>query len=528
MKAKTLIVLICSFLSFANAQTLVEQKFGDTLIIQINKLGENINSNYSDFSPVISADGLTMFFTSRRPNDINNKKTSEDFEQIYISTYDKNLKKWNLSVKLASPLNIEGDHSSNISISNDGQHMLLYMYDRITKGDIYESFLKGNEWTEPVRLSEPINSKRHESSASFSPDGNTIYFISDRGKKGNRDIYFSKKNKKGKWSEPKPIINLNSELNEEAVFIHPDGKTMFFSSNRKEGYGGYDIYKTVCGKNEKWSTPINLGEPINTPENDLFFVLTADGKKAYYSSNREGSIGEKDIFEIEFISTEKKIEKGPALVLLKGRVFDSKTKLPIEASIEIVNVKNGEKISNLTSNSVSGNYMISLPSGVNYGIYISKLGYLHFSDNVNLPESDGYKEIDKDIYLEKIEIGSKMVLNNIFFDYGKATLTNESTEELMKIYTILNENNSLKIEISAHTDSRGKDDANKILSEYRAKAVVDFLINKGISENRMIYKGYGRTMPIYSDDIIQKQKSELEKEKMHSLNRRIEFKILSN
>ena len=515
------------------AQITEEKTIGDTLKVTIKNIGQEINSTFHDYSVNITADGKLMFFTSRRDvvnSDVKKKvKAKKGLDNIYFSLYSDKQKKWDASMISPEPLNKVGGNNSNIALSNDGSWLLLYRDDLdLRTGDIYESFQSGTSWSEPTKLPEPINTPFHESSASIAPDGRTIYFVSERpdGSKGKRDIWYCTKDLNGNWGKAINIGEpINTSENEDCVFIHPDGKTLYFSSTRKEGLGGYDIYKTT---NERgvWTKPINIGTPINTPDDDLFLVLTASGKTAYYSSERKGSIGGRDIFEITFTALEKKKDKGPRLALLKGKIYDAKTKQPIEATIELTNVKTGDKVSNFTSNSQSGSYMVSLPAGVNYGIYVSANGYLFHSENFDMPDAQEYIEIEKDIYLNKIEKGAKIVLNNIFFDYNKATLRSESFSELGRVVKVLNENPSIQIEISGHTDTRGSAEYNQKLSEDRSKSVVDYLIKQGIPTSRLKYKGYGESQPINSDAAIEAEPLETRKEELHQQNRRTEFKIL--
>jgi outer membrane protein OmpA-like peptidoglycan-associated protein len=495
--------------------------------IQIHRLKDSINSIYSEFSPCITADGKTLFFTSRKPNELNPivKKQSEAFENVYMSIFDFEKGNWSNAILLEEPINTKGKHCSAIAISNDGQRMLLYRDDPISKGDIYESILDGDVWSEPIKLPFPINSNAHESSASFSPDGNTIYFVSDREKKRKRDIYFATKSEAGIWSEAVCLFDLNSSFNEEAVFMHPDGKTLYFSSDRPGGVGGYDIYFSTK-KNNAWSFPKNMQAPINSTANELFYVLTANGKKAYYSSSQTENSLAMDLYEVAYLPTKTNPEKSPDLVLLKGKISDQQSFLPLEAQIEITNLNSSEKVTTIHSNRKTGDYLISLPSGINYGIFVSANNYLHQSKNIDIPDDLGYMEIVNDFHLMKYEIGSKIILNNLFFDFGKATLTETSLVELQKITLLLKENPKLKIELSGHTDSRGNKEANQVLSENRAKTVYQFLIDQGIQANRLNYKGYGEEQPIYPDQQIISIENKALQEKMHAENRRMEFKIL--
>ncbi len=497
---------------------LIAQK-NDSVSIQIENFGNSVNTSNEEYAPVISADGSLLMFTTKRAS-IEKKKSKEPkeiLEQIWFSEKDDGSKIWQEAKALPKNINDPKRNISNIALSNDGHKLLLYVDDLTGTGDISECELKGSNWTNPQKMPEPINSAYQESSASYAPDGKTIYFVSDRpGGKGGRDIWFCKQDKDEKWGK---AINLGAPVNtsedEEAVFMHPDGKTLYFSSKRKGGIGGYDIYKTELVKN-KWSAPKNIGKPINTEGDDLFFVMEANGIIAYYSSDQKGTIGAKDIFKITFNSTNKRKESGPKLALLKGVISDEKTKLPLEANIELVDNEKHEVIAKFKSNSVSGKYLISLPSGKNYGINVIAIGYLFQSENVTLPDSAVYQEITKNVSLKKLEIGTKIVLNNIFFDYDKSTIKAESKSELERLTKLLTENPDLKIEISGHTDNVGSSSYNQKLSESRAKTVVDFLISQGINQDRLVYKGYGLDQPIANND----------SEEGRQLNRRTEFKIV--
>ncbi|MBU0488477.1 MAG: OmpA family protein [Bacteroidetes bacterium] len=509
----------------------------------IDNLGGVVNSEFSEYSPVISADESVMMFTSRRPNTTGGNKDEGDFnwyEDIYISYNEKG--KWSPPVNPGKPLNTE-IHDAVNGLSNDGQ--LLFTYKGDNGGDLFFSKLEGENWSKPERLNKNINTEYHEPGATLSPDGRTLYFVSNKeGGRGGHDIYYSVKNEKGKWGDAFPVNELNSEYDEDCIFMHPDGKTMYFSSKGHKTMGGYDIFKSVL-ENGKWSEPENMGYPINTTDNDVFFVISASGKHGYYSSAKDGGLGSQDIYLIKFLGAEKPVVNNTednliasiaepvsetviaatvdiqttALTILKGVVTDEQTKLPVLASIELTDNEKNEVIATFESNSKTGKYLVSLPAGKNYGIAVKGDGYLFHSENFEIPKASGYQEIVKDVELKKMEVGKKIVLRNIFFDFNKSTLRPESTAELDRLAQLLVENPKLKIEISGHTDSKGTDEYNRELSERRAKAVVDYLIkNKNIPSSRLEYKGYGESQAIATN----------ETDEGRQLNRRTEFKILSN
>ena len=525
------ILLWCTFIGCSGyffAQELIVKE-NDSVRIEIQKLGIKVNSEFNDYAPVVTADGGTLFYTSRRPLTMKEKKrNNESRENVYRSDMNDDSKEWNESVALPETINNPVRYNSNIAISNDGQRLLIYRDDRYGNGDIYESFLKGETWSEPVPMPKAINSDAHESSASIAPDGRTIYFVSEReGGQGGRDIWKSTKGTNGEWSAAENLGNvINTKTDEESVFIHPDGKTLFFSSKGHNSTGGYDVFKSVYD-NGKWSQPLGLGEPINTTGDDLFFVLTADGSMGYYASSRGDQV--KNIYSIHFIpkQTEKKTEQ-PNLTVLKGVIRDFKTKTPLEAKIIITDNTLNTVIGEFNSNSASGKYLIPLPGGKNYGIAVSAEGYLFHSENVDIAEVEGYYEVVRDIDLKKLETGTQIVLRNIFFDLDKYSLKSESTAELDRLYQLMIDNPKLEIELSGHTDTQGSAEHNQQLSQNRAKAVVDYLVAKGISAKRFEYKGYGEERPIISDAEIAKMSTEAEKKAAHANNRRTEIKVLKN
>lgn len=497
----------------------------------VTNAGLKINSTYSDYSPVISADGEMMFFTSRREGSTGGTRDEEGefYEDIYFSNLEKG--NWSAAKNLGGPINTTG-HDAIIGLSPDGQRMFLYVSEA-GDGNIYQCRLNGDQWSRPERLPKPINTTYQESSASISYDGNTICWVSDRpGGLGGTDIYLSTRTKDGKWGD---AVNLGSTINtpwnEVGVFLLPDGKTMYFSSEGHTSMGGLDIFKTVLD-NGKWSAPENIGYPFNTPDNDVFFVVSANGRSGYFSSIRDNGTGEVDIYRFDMMPT---VEPAPAVVikdsviapvvkevtpqvtLLKGVISDFAGGTLLGANIQLVDNDRNEVIAEGSSNSRSGKYLFTLPSGRNYAIVVRRDDYLFHSENFDLPAGQGYQEIIKDIQLKKIAVGNKIILNNIFFEYNKATLSSDSFHELENLFSLLKESPTLRMEISGHTDGKGSAAGNLTLSQERANSVVAWLVGKGISPDRLVAKGYGLTRPIASNDTEEGRKQ----------NRRTEFEILS-
>ena len=504
----------------------------------IDNAGAGINSPYPEYGPVISADESVMLFTSRRDNSTGSQKDPETggfFEDVYESTRLAD-GQWSPARNLGTPINSDG-HDATVGLAPDGQRLLIYVEDN--GGDLHESELRGTEWRKPQKLGTRINSRGHESSAAYSPDGRTLYFVSDKeGGLGSRDIYRVPMEGRGPAQNLGPVIN--TPYGEEGVFLHPDGKTMYFSSEGHNSMGGYDIFKSTY-ENGQWSQPENLGWPINTPDDDVFFVISASGRHGYYSSFRDDGQGSKDIYQITFLGAEKPpvlsqedqllasraqpvketllaaaVPIATAQVtILKGTVTDEATKQPLEATIDVVDNALNQTIASFRANGQSGRYLVSLPSGVNYGIVVRQEGYLFHSENFDVPAGAAYAEVLKDVALKKLDLGVKVVLNNIFFDFDKATLRPESTAELERLEKLLLETPALRLEISGHTDNVGKVDYNQDLSQRRAKAVVDYLTQHGVSTGRLTFAGYGDTQPVESNA------TKLGRQ----LNRRTEFKV---
>jgi outer membrane protein OmpA-like peptidoglycan-associated protein/tetratricopeptide (TPR) repeat protein len=511
---------------------------------KITNLGAVLNTKFSEFAPVISADESILVFTSRRPGSTGDllDENQEHYEDIYVS-YRKN-KVWTQPVNIGRPVNSD-EHDASIALSPDGQIVFVYKNDSHGEGDIYYSEFDGVKWSKPEDMGKNINTKYGETSISMTADGRTVYFTSNRPETGfgGMDIYKSTKDKKGRWG---PAVNLGATINtsydDESPFIHPDGKTLYFSSRGHNGMGEYDIFKSYLKDDASWTEPENLGYPINTADDDIYFVLSADNRHGYYSSEREDGLGEKDLYMIGMPEPEKlavveskevtltkletkkdlkpiaKVNAFNPVTILKGTVKDALTKEFLASDLEIIDNEKNEVISQIRTNAQTGSFLIVLTSGKNYGIRVNKETYLFHSENFDIPSSQSYQEIYKEVELKKVAVGTRIVLRNIFFDFDKSTLRPESTAELERLIQLMNDVPGLKIEISGHTDNKGTADYNKTLSQSRAKAVVDYLVSKGIKADRLKFAGYGFDRPI-ADNATDEGRQ---------LNRRTEFEILGN
>lgn len=491
--------------------------------MEVTLLSDSINSIYPDYSPVVTADESQIFFTSRRPTSPNAPKdfTGQYFENIYMANNVNG--QWQHAYNIGAPVNNPGQHSATISISPDGQNIFIYRDDN-GDGNIYITHLNGTQWSVPEKLNENIDSKYWEPSASISADGQTLYFTSNRpGGFGGRDIYMSRQLPNGQWGKAQNLgPKINTEFEEDAPFISPSGKTLYFSSTGHNTMGGFDIFYCEQDSNGQWGAPVNMGYPVNTPGDDIFFVPTADGKGAYYSSFKENGVGEKDIYRINF--PEKKQEP---VTVYRGSIVSSmdSTTPTIPQNVEIVVTDNatGEQVGVYHPNSATGKFLFILPTGKNYNITYQAEGYMFHSENLDVRDSTAYQVIDQAIDMRPLGIGEKIILRNVFFPSGKATISPESAPELQKVYDLMKMLPGITVEISGHTDAQGSDKINTPLSQARAEAVVDYLVNMGIDKGRFVAKGYGPTMPVARN----KNADGSWNRAGMALNRRIEFKIIS-
>jgi outer membrane protein OmpA-like peptidoglycan-associated protein len=468
-------------------------------------MGPAINTADDEYLPVATADESELIFTRKIAN-------NEDF---YKSV--KLNGQWQQATYLSNNINTPEYNEGAQSITQDGKFLFFTGCNRpdgLGRCDIYVSQKKGDDWAKPFDLPPPINTPGWESQPSISSDGRTLYFTSNRkGGYGGYDIWKSTLTDKG-WGNPVNLgPNINTAFDEQSAFIHPDDSTLYFCSDGWPGLGGKDLFVSRLGKDGQWGKPVNLGYPINTSGDENGLTLTAEGSHAFYSSNNLDGYGGFDIYTFELPENLR-----PHLVTyVKGTVDDAKTKEPLEAAVEIIDLQKDESVYGDYSDPDQGAFLATLTTGKNYGLNISKSGYLFYSQNFSLVGHEAGKPYNISVLLQPIEVGSKVILNNIFFDTNKFDLKPESIAELQKLVDFLNVNPSLKIEISGHTDNVGNDQLNQTLSENRAKAVYQYLVDNKINPARLQYKGYGKTQPIATNDT----------DEGRGKNRRTEFKIIS-
>lgn len=479
-------------------------------------IGSAINTANDEYFPSITADGETFIFTRK----------VGDQEDFYVSR--KVNGKWQAAVPIPE-INSYGNEGAP-SISADGKMMFFASCINIEgnygspdrKGfgscDIFYSENINGKWTKPVNVGPPVNTQHWETQPSFSSDGKTLYFVRgivSRGEIKQQDIYMAVLDENGKFGEPIKLgPNINTDMDEESVYIHPDNQTLYFSSNGHIGMGGLDIYMSKRQPDGSWGPAINLGYPINTHNNENSLLVDPSGKLAYFASNRKDGFGGLDIYQFEL---PENVRPEP-ITYVKGIVFDAKTKQPLIAQFELYDLTTQSKVAQSISDS-KGSFLLTLNAGKNYMINVHQKGYLFYSDNFSL--KDVATSFDKpfllNIPLVPIDTGSVTELKNVFFDVNKWDLKPESKAELDKLVEFLKQNPDIKIEISGHTDNSGDKKFNQTLSTNRAKAVYDYLIQQGkINPNRLTYKGYADTKPKVPNDSPENK----------AKNRRTEFKII--
>lgn len=488
-------------------------------------VGAGINTAGYEYFPALTADGNTFMFTrDSRTRENNEPGLSEDF---YISKKVNGV--WQSAYPITSVNSIGNEGAPTLSA--DGQFMFFASCMEVT-GEYADSQRKGfgscdifyaqkidGKWTKPQNIGPPVNTRNWETQPSFSSDGKTLYFIRgsigrDNGIK-SEDIYSSTIGPDGRFGEPVKLSdNINTPYKEESVYIHPDNQTLYFSSEGHPGMGGVDLFMSKREADGSWGKAINLGYPINTAADENSLLVDASGRLAYFASEREGGFGGLDIYQFEMPESLRP-EK---ITYVKGHTFNAKTKESIDAVIELIDLESQKVISTSYSDS-KGDFLTTLNSGHNYLVNVSKPGFLFYSDNFSLKDkvADYNKPYKLEIPLQPIDTGYTIELKNVFFDVNKWDLKPESKAELEKVIAFLKANPALKVEFGGHTDNSGDKAFNKTLSTNRAKAVYDYVIQKGgIVANRLSYKGYADTKPKVKNDTPENK----------AMNRRTELKVL--
>ena len=447
-------------------------------------LGKEVNSSHPEYLPILSIDGSELIFTRRLTG------TNEDF---YVSKKDSS--GWGMAKPAGGNINTPQSEAAQ-TLSADGEWMIYAASgreDSYGNYDLYMAQKTNEEWEDVYHFGLGINTDQWEAQPSLSPDRKDLYFASRRpGGFGGIDIYVSHLKPNGYYSQPENMgSGINTSGDDQCPFIHADNQTLYFTSNGWLGYGDDDLFVVRKQPNGEWGKPENLGYPINTIEKEGTMCIAADGKTAYYAADRNDSYGGLDIYSFELREDVRPVKT----LWVKGKITDKNTGKPVVSTLELNNLASHQTISHIQTDD-AGNYFMTLPVGKDYAFNVNSKGYLFYSDNFLMANKSPDSTYIKNILLEPIASNASVVLKNIFFEVNKYELNPESQTELDNLVRLLNENPTMEIEISGHTDNVGKPSDNMVLSNNRAKAVVNFLISKKINPARLVAKGFGETKPL--------------------------------
>ncbi len=478
-------------------------------------LGSAINTPADEYINTISTDNQLIIFTRKQKKNIRTKNQRNSQEEDFYKSIKGENGEWLVARRMGPLFNTNGNEGA-MNISPDQNMMVFtacYRKDGFGRCDIYQTKKKGKKWQIPINIGPPVNTGNWESNACLSSDGKTLYFVRRMGR-GNSDIYTAELQDDGSWGNVQNIGDvINSDGSEMTPFIHPDGKTLYFSSDGHLGMGGKDLFYSRKDANGNWTEPVNLGYPINDYKNQMGIIVNASGDLAYISSDMEAGKGGYDIYSFPLYMDARPI----AVTYLKGVIRDAKTHKPLQANFELYDLKTNKLIVKSTSDAITGDFLVVIPSGSKLALNVNRKSYLFYSDQFAVEgEYSSIKPFTKNILLNPLEVNRKIILKNVFFATASYQLENESFLELRKVKELLDLNPNLKIEISGHTDNIGSNEANAKLSKERAKAVYDFLLSIGVSSEKLKYRGYGSTKPI----------SDNSSDKGRALNRRTELKII--
>lgn len=485
-------------------------------------MGAATNSKECEYFPNVTADDNTFLFTRNSIVTTASGAASRSQEDFFISYRDDN-GNWSTAVNMGAPINTNTNEGAP-SLSADGRYLYFaacedqygYGGGRLGYGscDIFFTQKVNGAWTKPVNVGAPVNTPAWETQPSFSSDGRTLYYISNRRDGlGSSDIWMCTLNDSGRWGKP---VNLGSHINttgkEEAVFIHPDNQTLYFASDGHIGMGGLDLYMCRRDSLGNWGDPVNLGYPINTFEDESGLIVNGKGNMAYFSSTREGTTGCDDIYMFEIPLALQPVP----VTYMKGKVYDAKTSKPLGASFELIDLATGKTVISSMSDPGTGEFLVCIPQNKNYALNVNRTSYMPYSESFWMAESTNPGQPYKmDVPLTPIAIGAPVELKNVYFDVDKSDLRPESFAELDRMVKFLKDNPNLKAEVGGHTDNTGEKKHNQVLSENRAKAVYAYLVSHGIAASRLTYKGYGDSVPKVPNDTPEHRQ----------MNRRTELKI---
>ena len=470
-------------------------------------LGDSINSDADEYLPALSADGSTLIFTRSK------KVAGFRNEDFYLSYH--NTDNWQLAENLGTPINTDQNEGAQC-ITADGKTLYFTACSRndsYGRCDIYQSNFVNHKWTSPKNLGAQINTENWESQPAISADGRQLFFVSNRsGGIGGKDIWVAYKNNDGSWTKAKNLgKDINTSKDDISPFLHWDNQTLYFASKGYVGMGGFDIFLSRLDETGDWGTVKNIGYPINSPSDENSLIVAKDGRTAYFASSYfiEGR-SDLDLYTFDLPQESRARE----VAYIQGVITDAKTQKSIKAAIDLVDLKSGRAYKS-TQSDADGNYMLCLPASAEYALTVTKKNYLFYSENIQLKQEGSI--VLKDFQLQALEVGEQVRLDNIFFDLEAYSLKDASATELNKIIQFMESNPFLVVEIGGHTDTSGSKNYNLDLSEQRANAVKNALVQRGLSSTQIQVKGYGMSVPLNSNSTEQERAE----------NRRTALKIIS-
>jgi outer membrane protein OmpA-like peptidoglycan-associated protein len=470
-------------------------------------LGPAVNSADPEYYPCITADDATLIYTRRvKDPELIPWGMQEDFMVSHRDAQGA----WQ-AAKPIPTVNTRQYNEGAGTLTPDGRFIVFTKcatedgsYGGSLQGfgscDLFISRRIGDRWTPPENLGPPVNSRNWETQPSMASDGRTLYFI--RGTQAqdgikSMDIYTTALQEDGTWSKPEKLgANVNTPYQEESVQIHPDGRTLYFSSNGHPGFGGLDIFVSRKEEDGSWGKALNLGYPINTGADENSLLVSADGEVAYFASDREGGLGDLDLYSFELYPEARPL----AVSFIRGKVTDRTNGQPVEADVQLYDLATGKLATGAYSDPRTGEFLVCIPAGRSYALNASSEGYLFFSQNYDVATGTPKEPYTLNVPLSPLTAGSVIALRNIFFNTASYDLLPASNAELEKLVQLLRTNTTLRIELGGHTDNVGADAANLTLSDQRAQAVRDFVIAQGIDASRITAKGYGETKPVATND----------------------------
>ncbi len=474
-------------------------------------LPRSINKFGLQYFPSTTADQRSLIFTARQGS------LPDHDENIYIS--QRKGEEWQSPVSISDAINTPANEGA-ATISGDGKTLVFTSCSRpdsFGDCDLYISYKTGNDWSQPRNMGTSVNSKSWDSQPSLSADGRTLYFSSQRGGGiGREDIWVTTLKADGTWEKPQNMgATVNSKGRDLAPFIHGGGATLYFASDGHLGLGGLDVFMTEIGTNKKWEQPKNLGYPLNTHADESSLYITPDNQSGFYSRSMNTDAG---AFTVQLYSLDvpaawqSKVKSTYA----QGHVFNAETKKPLGATVQLYDVNTDSLVQQVNSDKITGEYTVVLTEGKQYALYVSAPKFMVNSLSFDYTSKQNLTPVALDVYLDPVQSGSVVVLSNLFFPTAKYNLERKSKTELDKLISFLQQNKEVKIEITGHTDDVGSNAANQVLSEKRAKSVVDYLIKNGVPAQRIQHKGHGETKPVKANS----------SEENRQANRRIEMRVL--